>query len=158
MSFLDRLKTAANQTKLASTSFATNSVGAVWGKYGDSICETVLHYAAQAATKGKPFIVDDAKYKASVVDPAWEVLPTPVRLLGRERLKWDAIFNSVRSKVFVIEGENVTVHPEAKQRINKLFSGMIPKGQLPAIEVADFPEEPNQSPVDPLHGETAHGK
>ncbi|TWU09831.1 hypothetical protein [Allorhodopirellula heiligendammensis] len=143
MSFLNKLKTAANQTKLASTSLATNSVGTVWGKYGDSICETVLRYATLAAKKGKPFIVDDAKYKANVIDPAWEVLPTPVRLLGRDRLNWDAIFLAGRSKVFLIEGEDVTVHPEAKQRINNLFAGMLPKEQLPAIAAESSCEDAN---------------
>lgn len=62
----------------------TNSASAVWDKYGDSIRETVLPYVTLAAAKGKPYIVDDSKFKANVVDPAWEVLPMPVRLLGRE--------------------------------------------------------------------------
>ena len=125
MSFLDKLKNVASQAKQASTSFASNSASALWASHGDMICDAVVNYASQAASKGSSFIADDAKYKANVVDPAWEMLPMPVRLLGRERLRWDSLFDSARAKVFVVDGENVTVHPEARQRINHLFAGML---------------------------------
>lgn len=134
MGFLDKLKNVATQAKQASTSFASNSASSLWANHGDKVCDAVLSYATQAASKGSSFIADDAKYKANFVDPAWELLPMPVRLLGRDRLRWDAIFNSVRSKVFVVDGESVTVHPEAKQRINQLFAGMLPKEQMQKIE------------------------
>lgn len=134
MSFLDKLKSAANQAKQASTSLATKSAGALWAKYGDKICEVVVTYAGQAATKGSAFIADDARYRVNVVDPAWEMLPMPVRLLGRERLKWDAIFYSARAKVFVIDGDSVSVHPEAKQRISQLFAEMFPTDPQEKVE------------------------
>jgi len=134
MSFLDKLKNAASQAKQASTSLAANSAGALWASHGDKVCEVVVNYASQAASKGSSFIADDAKYKANVVDPAWEMLPMPIRLLGRERLRWDSIFDSARAKVFVIDGESATVHPEAKQRINQLFSGMFPSDPKLAVE------------------------
>jgi hypothetical protein len=136
MSFLDKLKNVASHAKQASTSFASNSAGALWANHGDKVCEAVVKYASQAASKGNSFIADDAKYKANVVDPAWEMLPMPVRLLGRERLRWDSIFESARTWVFVVDGESVSVHPEAKQRINQLFSGMLPAESDLAIEPA----------------------
>ncbi|MFM7118057.1 MAG: hypothetical protein ACKO0N_15640, partial [Planctomycetota bacterium] len=77
--------------------------------------------------------------KANVVDPAWEMLPMPIRLLGRERLRWDSIFDSARAKVFVVDGESATVHPEAKQRINQLFSGMFPSDPKLAAEAEATP-------------------
>jgi len=138
MGFLDKLKTAASQATQASSSLASNSAGALWSRYGDKISEVVITYATQAAAKGSPYIADDAKYQASVIDPAWEMLPMPVRLIGRERMKWDAIFYSARSQVFVIDGDAVSVHPEAKQRINDLCAKMLPNDQQKMSE-ADPP-------------------
>lgn len=125
MGFLDKLKTAASQATQASTSLASSSAGALWSRYGDKISEAVVAYATQAAAKGSSYIADDAKYRANVIDPAWEMLPMPVRLLGRERMKWDAMFYSARAQVFVIDGDAVSVHPEAKQRINDLCGKML---------------------------------
>jgi hypothetical protein len=147
MSFLDKLKNVASQAKQASTSFASNSVGGLWASHGDKVCEVVVNYASQAASKGSSFIADDTKYKANVVDPAWEMLPMPVRLLGRERLRWDSIFDSARAKVFVVDGDSVAVHPEAKQRINQLFSGMLPSDSNLAVEAEAT--SPAEGPITP---------
>jgi hypothetical protein len=147
MSFLDKLKNVASQAKQASTSFASNSVGALWASHGDKVCDVVVKYASQAASKGSSFIADDIKYKTNVVDPAWEMLPMPVRLLGRERLRWDSIFDSARARVFVVDGESVTVHPEARQRINQLFSGMLPSEANLAVDTD--PTSPAEGPVTP---------
>lgn len=147
MSFLDKLKNVASQAKQASTSFAANSAGALWASHGDKVCEVVVNYASQAASKGSSFIADDIKYKTNVVDPAWEMLPMPVRLLGRERLRWDSIFDSARARVFVVDGESVTVHPEARQRINQLFSGMLPSEAN--LFVDTDPTSPAEGPVTP---------
>lgn len=65
---------------------------------------------------------------------------------------------AVRSKVFLIEGDDVTVHPEAKQRINRLFAGMLPKEQLLAIEVVDLSEGADPSLANPLHDGTTDGQ
>jgi len=138
MGFLDKLKTTASQATQASSSLASNSANALWSRYGDKISEVVITYATQAAAKGSPYIADDAKYQANVIDPAWEMLPMPVRLIGRERMKWDAMFYSARSQVFVIDGDAVSVHPEAKQRINDLCAKMLPNDQQKMSE-ADPP-------------------
>ena len=127
--FLDKMKAAASQAKEASASFASSSAGALWSRYGDSMCEMVVTYANQAAAKGSTFIADDAKYQANVIDPTWEMLPMPVRMIGRERLKWDALFYAARSTVFVIDGDSVSVHPDAKQRVSRMLSEMLPADQ-----------------------------
>jgi hypothetical protein len=146
MSFLDKLKSVASQAKHATNSLASNSVGALWANHRDKVGEAVVSYVSQAANKGSAFIADDNKYKANVVDPAWETLPMPVRMLGRERLKWDDIFTTARAKVFVVDGENVSVHPEAKQRIIQLFAGMFPTDQLQKIETEATVDDANQVP------------
>jgi hypothetical protein len=146
MGFLDKLKDATNQAKQASTSFASGTVGALWSKYGDGICETILSYASKAAAKGSEFIADDDKYKLHVIDPAWELMPAPVRLLGRERLKWDAAFFAARSKLFVVDGSTAVVHPDAKDRLDKMFAKMLPSEASGGVQ--ELPSLADASPKD----------
>lgn len=89
------------------------------------MCNTIVGYASKAAERGSVCIADEASYRKCVIDPAWEIMPAPIRLLGRDRLKWDSIFSAARSKLFVIEGEAVSVHPDAKKRLDKIFSMML---------------------------------
>lgn len=145
MGFLDKLKSAASQAKEVSASLASGSAGAIWAQYGDSICEMVVKYANQAAAKGSSFIADDAKYRANVIDPTWEMLPMPVRMIGRERLKWDALFYAARATVFVIDGDSVSVHPDAKQRVSRMFSGMLPADRAGSDKIG-LPSEDGRDP------------
>lgn len=71
--------------------------------------------------KGSNVIADDAKYKQFVVDPAWEILPFAIKLIGRERLKWDRIFSILRNEAFVVDGDNVTVNDQVYTRIPELL-------------------------------------
>ena len=150
MGLLDKLKSAASQAKEASSSLVASSAGALWAQYGDSICEMVVTYANQAAGKGSAVIADDAKYRANVIDPTWEMLPIPVRLVGCERLQWDSLFYAARSTVFVIEGDRVSVHPDAKHRMSRMLSGMLPTEQSGARKTG-LPAEGGNTPcVDAL--------
>ncbi|TWU23469.1 hypothetical protein Pla52o_30050 [Novipirellula galeiformis] len=122
MGLLDRAKAAAQRAADKSTSLASNTFDGLWTTHGDKVCEMIHSHASQVATQGGAIISNDESYRLKVIDPAWEMLPMPVRLLGRERLKWDALFISARGQIFVIDGESVLVHPDAKQRIDKLLS------------------------------------
>lgn len=112
----------------------------------------VVTYANQAAAKGSAFIADDAKYRANVIDPSWETLPMPVRLIGRERIKWDSLFYAARSTVFVIEGDSVSVHPDAKDRVSRMLSEMLPADQSLAGKTGLPVEGGDASCVDALAG------
>ena len=48
---------------------------------------------------GADTVADDALFRSRVIDVAWDLLPTPVRLLGRRRLRWDALFFALRATV-----------------------------------------------------------
>lgn len=122
MSFFEKMRRAVDQTTEASVSNASKSVVELWTLYNDKICGVVLTCASEAASRGSCFITDDEKYMLHVVDPAWEMLPTPIRLIGRERLNWDKVFASARSRIFLIDGDSVTIHPEAKEQVGALFA------------------------------------
>jgi hypothetical protein len=130
MGILDRLKTAASQATDASAALASNSAGAVWAKHGQSIASTVVAGVTQAASQGAAIIADDAAYLENVIDPTWELLPLPVRMIGRERLRWDALFYAARETVFVVDGDSVSVHPEATQRVARLLTDLLPRQQV----------------------------
>lgn len=122
MAFFKKLRDTAGQAAHASVNAAASSVDILWSKYGNTVCEIVLKYANEAAERGRPYVIDDEKYKQTVVDPAWEVLPTPIRLIGRERLRWDEIFGNMRTGVFAIDGDSVGLRPDAKHRLNVMFT------------------------------------
>ena len=52
---------------------------------------------------------DDESYRRLVIDPAWELVPLPVKILGRKRLCWDAIFLALREEAFQVKGESVSL-------------------------------------------------
>lgn len=95
----------------------------LWDTYGDMITSTVLPVANEIAKHGKRQIADDEKYKTHV-DRLWKMLPLPVRLLGRKRLRWDAFLFDLRDTIFLIEGEDVRVHPNAKEQVAVAFSSI----------------------------------
>lgn len=95
----------------------------LWDTYGDMITSTVLPVANEIAKLGKRQIADDEKYKTHV-DRLWKMLPLPVRLLGRKRLRWDAFLFDLRDTIFLIEGEDIRVHPNATEHIAIAFSSI----------------------------------
>jgi hypothetical protein len=120
--------------KKKSSGGSKGSLKALWDRHGDKVANLVLGIAEKAAGHGTPNIVDDEKYQDKVVTPAWNTLPIPIRLLGRARLKWDRIFEDLRSAVFVIDGNTVSIHPDAKSRILSVFSSRLPFGSSSAPE------------------------
>ena len=144
MGLLDKAKAAAKLAAENSSALASNTVGGLWATHGGKACDAIYSHAKQVAKQGASVISDDECFRLKVIDPAWEMLPTPVRLLGRERLKWDELFLSTRSRIFVIDGEDVTVHPDAKKRIGQLLSRVSRLGKpkkIPGIPSVNYNNE-----------------
>jgi len=80
MGFFDAMKSAAS-------SMAGGAAADLWSKHGDKVVSAITSCANPAAGLGAAYISDDDKYKAAVIDPAWDLLPLPVKLIGRQRLK-----------------------------------------------------------------------
>ncbi len=129
MGLFDSIKAAAAQAKDAAAAVAGNQASQLWVAHKDTICDTVMKYATKAAESGSTYISDDVKYRTHVIDPAWDLLPMPVRLIGRERLHWDAMFNKARASLFVINGDSVSLHPDARQRLEQMIARSLPSVQ-----------------------------
>lgn len=110
---LGKLKSAST----ALVNKTTVAAAEIWDKHGDSIALKALQICYEMAKYGKQQITDDQKYQQHVIDRLWDLLPPPLRLLGRDRTGWDSKLFGLRGKVFLIEGENVKVRPDAKEQI-----------------------------------------
>ena len=70
----------------------------------------------------------------------------PVRLIGRERLHWDSMFIKARATLFIIDGDSVSLHPDARQRLEQMIALSLPSGQpeksTAALEVATDDDTP----------------
>lgn len=143
---------------------STSAAAELWDKYGDIVTSRVLQVVDDIAKHGRPYIMADEKYK-TLVDYSWKRLPLPIRLLGRERLGWDALLLGLRDKIFLIEGEDVRVHPNAKEQIAAAFRSVLwhqassdthPKDRA-NTEVTARPQEV-KAPTTPAAGKGTHPK
>lgn len=146
MGLFDSIKAAAAQAKETAAAVAGSHASQLWAAHKDTICDTVMKYATKAAESGSIYISDDTKYRTHVIDPAWDLLPMPVRLIGRERLHWDLMFNKARATLFVIDGNSVSLHPDARQRLEQMIARSLPSGQ---------PGEPTAAVEAPAENEDA---
>ncbi len=120
MGFMDSIKKGSESLVGATRSAAVKHGSSVWNEYGEIISTALLRVAEDAVAQGRNTIIDDREYKSKVVDPLWAALPLPIRLIGRERLRWDNLVFDLRSKIFVVDAESVSLHPAALERINQI--------------------------------------
>ena len=125
MGLFDSIKSAANQAKQTVAAASTGTVAQLWAAHKDTIID-----ATKAAQSGAIYISDDEKYRAYVIDPAWSLLPLPIRMIGRERLRWDSMFQAARLSLFVAEDDTVSIHPDARRRLEQLIAPRLPMGQV----------------------------
>lgn len=141
LGLFDSIKAVAAQATDAAAAVAVNQAAQLWAAHKDTICDTVMKYAAKAAESGSTYISDDVKYRTHVIDPVWDLLPMPIRLIGRERLQWDAMFYKARTNLFVVDGDSVSLHPDARQRLEQMITRSLPseqpKDSTAALEMAD---------------------
>lgn len=128
MGLFDTLKAAASQAKQSVVAASSGTAAQLWAAHKDTVCDSILSYAAKAAKSGGSYISDDEKYRAYVVDPAWDLLPLPIRMIGRQRLRWDSLFNAARASLFLIEDDAVSLHPDARCRLEKLLTPQLAIG------------------------------
>ena len=58
---------------------------------------------------------NDDSFRRLVIDPTWDLVPLPIKMLGRKRLCWDAIFFALRDETFQIDGDSISLRPNARQ-------------------------------------------
>lgn len=73
--------------------------------------------------KGTSFIYDDKKY-SKFVDRTWEVMPLPVRLIGKEALGYNSVMFTLRKVVFGKDKEVPKVDKQDEGVIKNAIKGM----------------------------------
>jgi molecular chaperone DnaK len=81
----------------------------------------ILQTAQSIAGQPKQIILDMNLYRQKVVEPIWNGLPVPMRLLGRDQLRWEDIMLAMRTELFVAGGDGrIGIRPDAAARLDAL--------------------------------------
>ena len=75
------------------------------------------------ANKGFSYINSDEKYQ-SIIDKTWEILPLPMRLIGKETLSYDDNMYFLRKSIFGKDKEIPHVDSEDEGVISKTIKKM----------------------------------
>jgi molecular chaperone DnaK len=110
-----------------------NNPAALLQQYGTKV---VLSSLEKAQGQSAAVLSDEATYRRLVVDPAWELMPAPLRLIGRERLRWDEMFLALRQEVYDTRSGQVGLRSDASLRLMALISKLF-----------NVPGQPNLDPA-----------
>lgn len=89
----------------------------------DVITPVIKKSLEKIKIEGADTLRDEKKYKERIVDPAWELVPFAIRFIGRDRLKWDLIFNKLRTSAFIIEDEKVEISTAVLGELQEIIKG-----------------------------------
>ena len=108
-----------NNTASTVTGMAKGKVDSVALKIATQI---IISSMNGIANKGFSYINDDEKYQ-SIIDKTWEMLPLPMRLVGKETLKYENSMYFLRKTIF---GKDKEV-PKVDAKDEGIISGIIKK-------------------------------
>ena len=66
-------------------------------------------------------LADAKTFRERVVEPSWNELPLPLRMLGRERLNWDQFLGDIRDAAYDASGAKIAFHADAATRTTEIF-------------------------------------
>ena len=107
---------------------AASSAGKMARSAIDSVVITVatkivINSMKKVGKKGTSYIHDDSKY-GKFVDRTWEMLPLPVRLVGKESLGYNRAMFTLRNTVFGKDEDEPQVDEEDEGFIKSTIRGM----------------------------------
>ena len=82
-----------------------------------------LFRSKKVGKRGSSYIRDDSKYEM-FVDRTWEMLPLPVRLVGRDSLGYDTAMFTLRNTVFGKDDNEPEIDKNDEGIIKKTIKGM----------------------------------
>jgi hypothetical protein len=83
----------------------------------------VIRSMKKVGSRGSSYISDDSKY-GMFVDRTWEMLPLPVRLVGRDSLGYDTAMFTLRNTVFGKDNNEPEINRNDEGIIKKTIKGM----------------------------------
>jgi hypothetical protein len=108
-----------------------NSASAVSEMAKSKVDSVVLSVATQIVTKsmngiaskGFSYINNDQKYQ-SIIDKTWEMLPLPMRLIGKETLSYEDNMYFLRKSIFGKDKEQPKVDSDDENIISRTIKKM----------------------------------
>lgn len=115
--------------------------------------EIIGEYLPRMIGRPTADVLDDALWRAEVVDPAWQKLPLPCRLLGRQRIGWEPLFDELRKAAYETRGRTVQFRPDVSMRTAEIFKQAVQAlAELMAQAVPASTAEPPAPASPPLDG------
>ena len=122
----DLANSAVKTTTDVATSAGKMARGAVDTAIISIATKIVVRSMKKVSSRGTSYISDDGKY-GIFVDRTWEMLPLPVRLVGRESLGYDTAMFTLRNAVFGNDKSDLEVNKKDEGIIKKTIMGMFQK-------------------------------
>lgn len=128
---LEDIKNKINDNAKEISKEINNSASAISGMAKSKIDSALLTLATQIVTKsmngiankGFSYINNDQKYQ-SILDKTWEVLPLPMRLIGKETLHYEDNMYFLRKAIFGKDKEEPKVDSEDEGLISRTIKKM----------------------------------
>ena len=128
---LEDIKNKINDNAKEIRKEINNSATAVSGMAKSQLDSVVLSVATQIITKsmngiankGFSYINNDQKYQ-SVIDKTWEMLPLPMRLIGKDTLSYEDNMFFLRKSIFGKDKEKPQVDSEDEGIISRTIKKM----------------------------------
>ena len=128
---LEDIKSKINSNAKEISKEINNSASAVSEMAKSKVDSVVLGVATQIVTKsmngiaskGFSYIENDKKYQ-SIIDKTWEMLPLPMRLIGKETLSYNDNMYFLRKTIFGKDKEKPKVDNEDKNIISRTIKKM----------------------------------
>ena len=128
---LEDIKSKINSNAKEISKEINNSASAVSEMAKSKVDSVVLSVATQIVTKsmngiaskGFSYIENDTKYQ-SIIDKTWEMLPLPMRLIGKETLSYNDNMYFLRKSIFGKDKEIPKVDNKDKNIISRTIKKM----------------------------------
>ncbi len=90
------------------------------GKWTEDLSQTIRSSLVPLLESAKEHIKEDVAYLKYIATPLFKALPLPVQLIGRERLRWDAILLDIRNEIVLPAGGNIKPDAQTAKQIAEI--------------------------------------
>src|SRR5437870_11977193 len=84
--------------------------------YQQYCLKLILPGLEELTGRPKNILEDDKLYRCEVVEPLWQLLPLPLRAMGRDKLHWNRFFAELRQEIFLSANDKLALRPDAAAR------------------------------------------
>ncbi len=118
--------------------------------YGNYLVKLVLQALQPAVGQPATTVTDNAQFQKTVIDPGWNMIPVPLRVRGRDKLRWDDFLRDLRKHVYGVSAGKIGFQSDLETRIANhvgVFFSTSPSRPVP-------PPLPNPEPMEESPSET----